>query len=66
LNPIENVWGWVDAKVQALGCQNFPQFQKAVLATVKAVPQSMLDNLFASMPKRISKVIDSMGEKTGY
>jgi hypothetical protein len=66
LNPIENVWGWVDAKVQALGCQNFPQFQKAVLATVKAVPQSMLDNLFASRPKRISKVIDSKGEKTGY
>lgn len=66
LNLIENVWGYVQGRVEAKGCETFDLFCKAVLAELKAVPKSILANLYSSMPKRISKVIKSRGEKTGY
>ncbi len=66
LNPIENVWGWVDRTVQAQGCSTFAQFQAAVLDAIKSVPAGMLASLYTSMPKRISKVIERGGDKTGY
>ena len=66
LNPIENVWGYVQAKVNALGCKSFDQFQQAVLDELKAVPKSMIHNLFKSMPKRLAKVVETGGGKTKY
>lgn len=66
LNPIENVWGYVQRRVQARGCTTFEEFQQAVLDEMAAVPQSMLDNLYASMPKRMAAVISKGGGKTKY
>jgi transposase len=66
LNPIENVWAYVQGKVNSLGCKSFEEFKLAVLDQVKAVPVSMLINLFNSMPKRMAKVIDLEGDKTKY
>ena len=66
LNLIENVWAYVQARVEAKGCNNFDSFSKAVLNEFKALPMSMLDNLYKSMPSRIAKVIESGGDKTGY
>lgn len=66
LNPIENVWAYVQARVEAKGCCNFDSFSKTVLAEFKSVPMSMLHNLYSSMPTRIAKVIECGGDKTGY
>ena len=66
LNPIENVWAWVDQKVNAMCCKTFEQYSQAVLDQLKAVPKGMLVNLFDSMPKRMAKVIELHGDKTKY
>ena len=66
LNLIENVWAWVQARVNARGCTNFDSFKQAVLQEMAAVPQHMLTNLYASMGKRLQKVIDLGGGRTGY
>jgi DDE superfamily endonuclease len=66
LNPIENVWAWAEKRVLQQGCSTFPEFKKAVVDAIQGVPQSMLDNLYASMPKRLAEVIRKGGDKTNY
>lgn len=66
LNPIENIWGWMDGKISKLGCTTFPQFKEAVHQTLKKVPLSMVENLYKSMPKRMRLVVETGGGKTGY
>lgn len=66
LNPIANVWAWVDQKVNAMGCKTCEEYSQTVLDQLKAVPKSMLVNLFDSMPKRMAKVIELHGDKTKY
>jgi hypothetical protein len=66
LNPIENVWAYVQARVNALGCASFAEFKKAVLDEMMAVPKSLISRLFKSMPKRVATVLGSGGGKTKY
>jgi hypothetical protein len=66
LNPIENVWGYVQGKVNARGCKTFDTYKAVVLAELRGVPKSMLTNLFASMPKRLAVCIKAKGGKTTY
>lgn len=66
LNLIENVWAYVQGKVDALGCQSFEEFKNAVHQQFAAVPLSMLSNLYKSMPKRIASVVHSEGDKVNY
>lgn len=66
LNPIENLWGWVQARVNALGCQTFEQFCQAVKDQLADVPTSLLVNLTSSMPRRIAQVIELKGERLKY
>ena len=66
LNPIENVWGWMEAKINRLGCNNWAAFKAAVHRVCKEVPQGMVSNLYGSMPKRMSLVLEKGGGKTGY
>jgi hypothetical protein len=66
LNPIENVWAWVDMKVQEMGCKTFDEFTAAVDATFQNIPKDMLKNLVGSMKKRLQCVIHNDGAKCGY
>jgi hypothetical protein len=66
LSPIENVWGWAEQKVDALGCKTFDEFRAAVCRTLESVPKQMISNLFASMKRRMSDCIDKSGGKTKY
>jgi transposase len=66
LNPIENVWAWVDSKVQATGCKTFDEFTAAVDSTFENIPKEMLKRLVGSMRKRLQLVIDNDGAKCGY
>jgi transposase len=66
LNPIENMWAFVEAKVQKVGCKTFDDFCKAVLNEMASVPKDILAHYYSSMPKRIAQVIEKGGDKTGY
>jgi hypothetical protein len=66
LNPIENLWSWVDAQVHAMGCQTFEEFRQAVLDQLAAVPKQMLRNLVSSMQERLAKVIELEGDRINY
>jgi hypothetical protein len=66
LNPIENVWGWMEAKINKLGCNTWSEFRAAVHRIGREVPQSMVDNLYKSIPKRMRLVLEKGGGKIGY
>jgi hypothetical protein len=66
LNPIENVWGWMEAKINRLGCKSWAEFIAAVHRVRKELPQTILDNLYGSMHKRISLVLERGGGKSEY
>ena len=66
LSPIENLWGWVQARVQARGCKTFEDYKAAVEEVWLGVPVSMCENLIKSMPNRIKECIKNAGDKTPH
>jgi len=66
LNPIENVWGWMEAKINKEGCSSWTEFKAAVHKACRQVPLSMVANLYKSMPQRMRLVLENEGGKTGY
>ena len=66
LNPIENVWAYVQRRVHARGCSTFEQFKQAVLQELAAVPHKHISKLYTSVPKRLSAVISRGGDRTRY
>ena len=66
LNPIENLWAWLQARVDEKGCSSFEEFKAAVDAELAAVPKDHLANLVASMKKRMNLVVQRGGGPTGY
>jgi transposase len=66
LNIIENVWAWVQAEVDKMGCKTFDEFKAAVALKVAEVPKAMISNLYRSLDKRMSKVCQNEGGATKY
>lgn len=66
LNPIENLWAWAQAEVDAMGCKTFQEFKKCVFSTLKNVPKKFLGSLVGSMGKRVRACIENEGDKTKY
>lgn len=66
LNLIENIWSWVQAEVDKMGCSSMEDFEAAVTAKLAAVPQQHLTHLWDSMPKRMQAVIEAGGGPTKY
>ena len=66
LNPIENLWGIVTAKVNALGCKTFEEFKEEVVRELRSTPPEVLNNLIKSMTKRIKEVIKAEGDRINY
>jgi hypothetical protein len=60
----ENVWAFVGARIDALGCKIFSDHQAALVAEFKAVPQDSSKRLYAGMQKRLQDCIDKDGGKT--
>jgi hypothetical protein len=63
LNPIENLWAWAQAEVDAMGCKTFQEFKKCVVSTLKNVPRKLLRGLVGSMGKRMRACIDNEGTR---
>ena len=65
-NPVENVWSFVQQKVDSMGCKTFHEFQQQVFSTFQNLPSSTIDNLYASMKKRVDACMSANGGKTKY
>lgn len=66
LNPIENVWAYVQARVDKLGCASFEDFTAAVIGELTHLRRPMLVRLVNSMSQRMAAVVANEGGKTKY
>lgn len=66
LSPIENVWGIVQREVYAMGCQNFQEFELAVVEKLQNFPVATLAKMYKGMDKRMRLVIDAKGDRIKY
>jgi molybdenum-dependent DNA-binding transcriptional regulator ModE len=66
LSVIENMWSYVDAKVQAKGCKNLKEFEEAVVSEIQNVPQWYIKRLFNSLRQRMQQVIEKEGNRIAY
>ncbi len=66
LNPIENVWSYVQARVDRMGCKTFDEFRGAVLRELENLPKSLLRKLVTSMPDRLAACEKANGDRTKY
>jgi hypothetical protein len=66
LSPIENVWGYLQAKMDAKGCKTFEEYKAELHKEVREVPKEYMRRLWASMVKRLQSCISLDGDKTKY
>jgi transposase len=66
INLIENVWGYILPKVEAVGCKTTKQFQGRVDREFSNLSKPYLKQLFSSMTKRIKECISKGGDRTAY
>jgi hypothetical protein len=69
LNPIENLWRYVSTVIYGKDKPKFTNLHQLYAAIVDAwahIPQSVIDNLIASMPRRCAAVLRSCGYGTKY
>lgn len=61
LNPVENLWALVDAKMQALGCKTFTEFQENLVYSIQHIPKEVLSHMYQGMRKRLQECIHNQG-----
>ena len=66
LNPIENLWAIMKAKVSELRPQNKEQLIEYVIAVWNSLEQQMISNLVDSMKERLEAVVKNNGEQTDF
>ena len=66
LSPIQNMWVWMEARVDKMCCKTFTGFQAAVLNAIEHVQKSVCASLVNSMASRLKKVITVGGDKIRY
>ena len=66
LNPIENLWEIVNRRINREGVRNKDQLFEQIQKAWVAIPQSFIDHLIESMPRRCKAVIDNKGFATKY
>ncbi len=66
LNPNENLWGWLDQRLDSIGCESFAAYSNAVLQQLAMVPKALLSGQVKIMPRRMAEVIRLKGEKIKY
>ncbi len=66
LSPIENLWGIVQARLDAKGCKTFAEFQSAVHNEWQSVTRHLSMSLLLSIRSRVAKCIQNRGKSTEY
>lgn len=66
LSPIENLWGQVQANMEARGCKNFKDFCHAVHEEWAKITPGMARRYVRSVHNRLSSCLELHGNKTKY
>ena len=66
LNPIENLWSYLDWTLRDRQVTNKGELWTALQEGWQALPVDLLTRLVDSMPRRLQAVIDSKGYPTKY
>lgn len=66
MSPIENVWAHIKRQLSDRIFLNANQLAQAIVEEWKRVPQSLVQNLYVSMPRRIHSLLKSRGFTTKY
>lgn len=66
LNPIENVWGYVQARIPQVPFRRANDLWEAINESWADVPLCYVRTLIESLPERIAAVIKSKGHPTQY
>ncbi|GFW84092.1 transposable element Tcb2 transposase [Trichonephila clavipes] len=68
LNPIEHVWDMLERRIAARprSPATVRDLEIALLEEWNSIPQSLIDNLIASMANRCAAVLSVRGDHTPY
>src|SRR5262249_51338146 len=66
LNPIENLWGIINSKVQEHDHTTVRGLRQAIFEEWNAIPPAICQSLVASMPRRLQQCIDLEGAWVDY
>ena len=66
LNPIENVWGILKARIRARNPQDRNELWAIAREEWEAIPQETINECINSMPERILAVLRARGGRTRY
>jgi len=66
LNPIENLWQYLDASCKDRKCNTKDQLFEVLQEAWNRIPKDYLNSLVESMPRRLNAVIDAKGYATKY
>ena len=53
LNPIENIWSWIDRRLEACKMTNVDELKTEIHRIWQEIPKEMCMRLVESMPKRV-------------
>ena len=66
LNPIENVWVYIEHKLKKRVCTSENELYEQIESAWNAIPISLLHALYDSMPKRVRAVRKGHGKAIKY
>ena len=66
LNPIENLWGYLQQRLDRLEVRTMDELWAAAEREWRGIPQDVITNLVESMPARMALVIAARGGSTRY
>lgn len=66
LNPIENLFSQLKAKVERQNIRSIPQLKRSIKYHWTRLDQQYLKNICTSMPRRLKAVLDRKGGMTKY
>ena len=66
MNPIENLWGYLDQKLRANNIRNKDHLKECLLEEWRKIPVTLTKKLVQSMKRRMESVIKAKGGSTKY
>jgi transposase len=66
LSLIENVWSFLQFKLDSLGCQTFQAFKAALEKEAKSIDRVFSERLFAGMQARVVECLKKKGDLTKH
>ena len=66
LNPIENLWAIMKAKVSEIGPTTIEDLISVIFDVWNSISMTTISNLIDSMPRRLKKVLKSEGNPIDY